>query len=130
MIQTPLKSENPLISSQGFLPPLYSQQQQNFTFANPPALNLSNMSLSQLVLLNQQDSTNNLPIKNQQLNESWGLENNRGDQNNDTATRDFQNKLFNLIVSQNKILAELKEKNDSLQEAMAGLVNEVASLKK
>ena len=51
------------------------------------------------------------------------------DQQTDSSTRDFQNKLFNLVSTQNKILNELKEKHDVLEEALRTLTTEVSSLK-
>lgn len=44
--------------------------------------------------------------------------------------KDFQTKVFGLICTQNKMLGDLAEKNDLLQETLACLINEIGSLKK
>jgi hypothetical protein len=49
--------------------------------------------------------------------------------NYDNLMRDFQSKILGLLVTQNKMLIDLKEKNEMLQDTLACLINEINSLK-
>lgn len=82
-------------------------------------MNLSAMNLNQLIKMKNQNS----------ISGSMKPEATEADQQTDSSTRDFQNKLFNLVSTQNKILNELKEKHDVLEEALRTLTTEVSSLK-
>jgi hypothetical protein len=47
----------------------------------------------------------------------------------ETFMKEFQNKTSGLLLSQNKMLLELKEKNEVIQDTLACLINEMSSLK-
>ena len=42
---------------------------------------------------------------------------------------EFQSKMSGLLLSQNKMLFDLKEKNEIIQDTLACLINEMSSLK-
>jgi len=43
--------------------------------------------------------------------------------------REFQNRILGLLITQNKMLVDLKEKNEILQDTLACLINEINALK-
>ena len=43
--------------------------------------------------------------------------------------KEFQNRILGLLFTQNKMLIDLKEKNEILQDTLACLINEINSLK-
>jgi len=43
--------------------------------------------------------------------------------------KEFQTKTSGLLLSQNKMLLELKEKNEIIQDTLACLINEMSALK-
>jgi len=48
---------------------------------------------------------------------------------NEAFLKDFQARTFNLLFTQNKMLTDLREKNDMLQDTLACLINEINLLK-
>ncbi len=48
---------------------------------------------------------------------------------NEAFLKDFQARTFNLLFTQNKMLIDLREKNDMLQDTLACLINEINLLK-
>jgi len=48
---------------------------------------------------------------------------------NEAFLKDFQGRTFNLLFTQNKMLTDLREKNDMLQDTLACLINEINLLK-
>jgi len=50
-------------------------------------------------------------------------------QNYETLMREFQNRILGLLITQNKMLVDLKEKNEILQDTLACLINEINALK-
>jgi len=47
----------------------------------------------------------------------------------ETFLKEFQSRIFGLLFTQNKMLTDLKEKNDVLQDTLACLINEINTLK-
>ena len=50
-------------------------------------------------------------------------------QNDDGYLKEFQSKLFGLLLSQNQILIDLKERNDVVKDTLVELITEINSLK-
>ena len=50
-------------------------------------------------------------------------------QSHEPIMREFQNRVFGLLLTQNKMLVDLKEKNEIFQDALGCLINEINSLK-
>jgi len=87
-------------------------------------MNISNMNLAQLINLRNQSNIVCPPKINEtslMVDKSQSMEG---------SVQDFQSKLLSLVLSQNKMLTELKEKNDLFQDTLSCLVGEVAELKK
>ena len=113
-------------------PSLQAMSDQNMislSNANLANQNLSNMNLAQMIKLKNQNTMMNQMTNTPKINENQKPETSI-EQNQSTDIKEFQSKLFNLILTQNKILMELKEKNDLLQDALKCLITEVATLKR
>ena len=128
MVQVPTKIEVPTPTGVYF--PMYSQNQGIQTIQQPlhtsmpeptPTMNLSNMSLAQLI---------NLRNQNNMANAAKSMETVESNQSNENSIKEFQSKLLNLVLSQNKLLLDLKEKNDLLQDSLSVLVGEISAIKK
>lgn len=55
--------------------------------------------------------------------------NQASNQNADAVMKEFQSKLFGLLLTQNKMLVDLKERNEVTQDTLACLITEVTALK-
>jgi hypothetical protein len=55
--------------------------------------------------------------------------NNSSNSATEAFMKEFQSKMSGLLLSQNKMLLELKEKNDIIQDTLACLINEMSALK-
>jgi hypothetical protein len=130
MIQ--VKTEAPTPTGIFFQQPSYQQHipqiQPSYYMPVPEVngpTNYSNMNLAQMVNMRNQNNTEssmtNVVKLSENVNNTQSIEN---------SLRDFQSKLLNLVLSQNKILVDLKEKNDVIQDTLGCLVGEVAELKK
>ena len=144
MMQPQIKQELPMPNpSSGMFLSLIAQQQNmqpslqamsdqnmiSLSNANLANQNLSNMNLAQMIKLKNQNTMMNQMTNTPKINENQKPETSI-EQNQSTDIKEFQSKLFNLILTQNKILMELKEKNDLLQDALKCLITEVATLKR
>ena len=49
--------------------------------------------------------------------------------NNEALTREFQNRILGLLINQNKMLIDLKDKNEILQDSLECLINEIGAIK-
>ena len=128
LVQFPMRPELGIPNPPGLLYPLLTQQ-QNFQQGLNTQIQELNSSIGMpniLVNMRNQNFSAGTWQKNnmQRYNEENAIEA-RGD----STTKEFQAKLYNLVLTQNKILAELTEKNNELQEALTALVGEVGRLK-
>lgn len=131
MPQIQVKTEAPSSKTESYSPFVARPQnvQQHYQLPAPdlrPPNPHSNLSLVQLMNLKNQNNIS----ENQKSNAVKHSENTNNRQSVEESMRDFQNKLLNLMLSQNKILVDLKDKNDLMQDTLGCLVSEVASLKK
>ena len=111
--QNNLKAQNNIITLS--LPPT---QQGNF---NP-----LEQLLNQTALSNAANQSHILNTSTPLLDTQTKLE---GDFSNEDFLKEFQSKTFGLLLSQNKMLLGLKEKNDVVKDTLACLINEINDLK-
>lgn len=111
--------------------PITQSHQNNLKMQN----SLSNISLppnQQIMfnpleqLLNANNQANSLAESTPLMDTQTKLE---GDFSGEDFLREFQSKTFNLLLGQNKMLMDLKEKNDVVQDTLACLINEMNDLK-
>ena len=119
-----------------------SQTQQNNSSAQS---NLSQLALAQFLAQNMKikpiaiNGSNN---GNQNLqsgpdgnisfnmsNKAKQLESLIPNQNNEAFMREFQNRILGLLITQNKMLIDLKDKNEILQDTLECLINEISTIK-
>jgi hypothetical protein len=79
---------------------------------------------STTVIQNNTESFTNVANKPKPLEASL-----QANPNYENLMREFQNRILGLLVTQNKMLIDLKEKNEILQDTLACLINEINSLK-
>ena len=125
-----------------------NQIQQNTQNSNLLAnSNLSQLALAQLItqnmkikptILNTPGSGNTNPIfqSPSDSNSSFNMANKvkplesfSPNQSYEPPMREFQNRIFGLLITQNKMLVDLKEKNEIFHDALGCLINEINSLK-
>jgi len=94
-----------------------SQQNLMLSMMNNPqaALNLNQMLPPQNIKQNNTNEDNRIKVEHQASCEAF--------------LKEFQAKSMNLLFSQNKMLNELKEKNDMLQDTLALLIGEINNIK-
>jgi len=108
---------------------------QNMRIKNAPSNNNNLISINSLNMSTiDSDSRNNMGSNNNGSSPSsapTGSNNSSGSQNSATEAfmKEFQSKMSGLLLSQNKMLLELKEKNDIIQDTLACLINEMSALK-
>jgi len=92
------------------------------------SINSLNMSTSDSENRNSGASNNN---GSSPSSAPTGSNNSNGSTNSATEAfmKEFQSKMSGLLLSQNKMLLELKEKNDIIQDTLACLINEMSALK-
>jgi len=96
-----------------------------------------NMKIKPLTVTNNGSSNNgpNVLQNNTESNSSFNIskakniEQPLSSQNYETLMREFQNRILGLLITQNKMLVDLKEKNEILQDTLACLINEINALK-
>ena len=126
-IEIPQSQNNDMIAN--FLQNSHSNPGFNNMFANHTPFNLNHL-LSQNL-----NKTSNTPVSNQQINTLLDQNKNENQAKSDhilvceNYIKEFQAKTYNLLYSQNKMLSDLKEKNDTVQDTLACLINEVNTLK-
>lgn len=116
-----------------------SQPKPDISNLNNPALMIPFLQNSQTnsnqqnsILTNQLAqmlSQNNKFKQNTSSNSNEIKQKNDGASNSDTFMREFQTRILGLLFTQNKMLIDLKEKNEVLQDTLACLINEINSLK-
>ena len=57
------------------------------------------------------------------------LESSSPNQGNESLMKEFQNRILGLLITQNKMLLELKDKNEILHDSLGCLINEINLLK-
>jgi len=108
---------------------------QNMRIKNTPSNNNNLISINSLNMNTiDSENRNNGGSNNNGSSPSsapTGSNNSNGSTNSATEAfmKEFQSKMSGLLMSQNKMLLELKEKNDIIQDTLACLINEMSALK-
>jgi len=107
---------------------------QNMRIKNAPSNNNNLISINSLNMSTIDSDNRNMSNNNSGSSPSsapTGSNNSSGSQNSATEAfmKEFQSKMSGLLLSQNKMLLELKEKNDIIQDTLACLINEMSALK-
>ncbi len=102
---------------------LFLTYPQNFAQQNMPVL--QNLALNGQTMRNHTRSEDS--IQTTTPSERVSKENNSG---MEELLKDMQTKLVDLLSTQNKMLLDLREKNELVQDTLACLINEVNTLKK
>lgn len=116
-----------------------TQQKPEIPNLNNPSLMIpflqtpqSNTNQQNAILSNQlaQMVTQNTKYKpNQGTNSGETKSKGESSTGTDAFMREFQTRILGLLFTQNKMLIDLKEKNEILQDTLACLINEINSLK-
>jgi len=108
---------------------------QNMRIKSAPTNNNNLISINSLSMSTSESENRNSGASNNNgsspSSAPTGSNNSNGSSNSATEAfmKEFQSKMSGLLMSQNKMLLELKEKNDIIQDTLACLINEMSALK-
>jgi hypothetical protein len=108
------------LSGQALLLPFMQNTQSSQNPTNSLLTNQISQLLSQNLKVKPGNNSSQAEIKTKTETNSSSTE---------VFLKEFQTRILGLLFSQNKMLMELKEKNEVLQDTLACLINEITSLK-
>jgi hypothetical protein len=118
--QSASKPEIPTLNNPNFLIPFLQNNQQQ---VSQPQQNMLTNQLNQLFNTSQRaGKTLNSTVTDIKAK-------NDSNQATEAFLKEFQSRILGLLFTQNKMLVDLKEKNEMLQDTLGCLINELTALK-
>jgi len=107
--------------------------QQPMAMMQHPNNGMNNMQMAQMLQQNMKPKPtpqgNNMNMVNTPTNNGNDSKKSENSPVSENFMKEFQNRIMSLLFTQNKMLLDLKDKNEVLQDTLACLINEINALK-